>query len=120
MKHRLAMIAVSASLLSLPLAAFLLWRQGIPIVWPVFFIVHLLLNKLIRMVGQTRRELAFLGAAHLVVTVAAHLLFDRMWNVFVYGGHPDNETIGAYLLGILAGIAIVSYQLYVNLREKAG
>ena len=118
MKHCLAMIGVFVSLLSLPMVTYLLWRQGAMLVWPLSIAGHVLLNKLIRLVGKTHLELTLLGIAHLVVTIATHLLFWHLWNIRVYGGHPDYETIAAEQAGILIGAAIVLYQWYKNVKAK--
>lgn len=118
MKHKPLFAAAIAADLSLPLMICLLWRSGAPLVWPLFIISHLFLGWLNERIGKTRRERLALGIAHMASTLCAHLLFQWLWNTYVYHGSPDGETIGVGQLGMIVGLIITLYLLIRSLSRE--
>ena len=117
-KQRVLFFAALAANLALP-ALCLFWRQGVLLFWPLMIVCHILLDRLNRKAGRRRWERIVLCAAHAAATVCAHLVFYRLWDTRVYGGHPDNETVAAWQLGLATGLAVTLYQLCRGIRETA-
>ena len=117
MKHKLLFVAAIAADLSLPLAICLLWRRGAPLVWPLFIVCHFFLGWLNERVGETRHTRTALGISHIASTLGAHLLFQWLWNTYVYHGSPDGETTGAGMLAILVGLFITTFLLIRSLNS---
>lgn len=117
MKNRLLFCAALAAHIVLPAVVWLLWRKGALLVMPLFILCHILLNILNLHCGRTRFAIKVLSITHIVFTIGAHLLFQWLWDTYVYGGRPDAETIGAGQLLILIGIGITSFQLMHNLDK---